>query len=75
MATSNLDDAKPDDDTKRDGSLTPAERAERELNHQPQRVLSAGEITARLPNVEFVRKRYYSEEMITPGIYDIVTEG
>ena len=66
-------DSQPDEDKKRDGSLTPAERAERELNHLPHRVLSAGEVTARLPNVEYVRKRYYSEVMITPGIYDIVT--
>ena len=73
MATSSLDDAKPDDELRRDGSMTPAERALVETKNFPHNVLAVGEITARLPEVDYVRKRFYCETAIYPGIYDIMT--
>ena len=73
MAASSVDDAKPDDGMRRDGSMTPAERALVETKNFPHNVLAVGEITARLPEVDFVRKRFYCETAITPGIYDIMT--
>ena len=59
---------------KRDGSMTAAEKAETEFDHVPHNVLAVGEITARLPGVDFRRKRYYSEKILVPGIYDVVTD-
>ena len=59
---------------RRDGSMTAAERADTEFEHLAHNVLSVGEVTARLPNVAFTRKRYYSEALLIPGVYDVQSE-
>ena len=73
LAPSSLNETKPDDGMRRDGSMTPAERALAETKNFPHNVLAFGEITARLPEVDYVRKRFYCETAITPSIYDIMT--